>query len=676
MATGKSITYNGITWGFTHNVTYGYYINGDPWVLANPGGGVEVSSITPQATVGSLVNGIHQDKHGSQLNHHWTIRGDNQGMHGKVDFPNSTSYVYSRPENWAIQNGNPLSNSNRKLLTPGNSLVSSESTEIASLLTQGTSENRTAIKRIAILTCVSSAPSDGSFRPSYAAVDKTSYVTSSDLDYTILADIESSSVSSLMPSSTAYDALCSALKYPMMGFGSRGWGSFAHEAFNNIACDGYGVGTATFQNAAIAYVNTNIVSLANKKVLANYIVQRGIDLLYSLERGNVIPGTSGRTYTDWNAGGGHNNSFEAPLIFLLALLNPDHILVSRIKAILQADQDINPLSDTPIFQRRNQLFTVASSYVTTSNNWLAAYWSSVLGASATLAYQTSDVGLPEWAMTHQQFGSIPPQRKGWSYQEVSAALTAIGQPASLANNFYVGYRHCCTANLWIPLVFAYKVMGIEKLVYSDEQGRYVERYLRRDRYGPYPESFADGWIDNSVDTRYINDADTAAVVDQNISTRFGRELYEANIQQAFKGARTAGTYAASIPVSSVESIGISTNKNIYLTASAPLSAGIPSPIYCHGLSGFAPTDLMVVFVFNAEDQLDKPFNILGAKLYSIFAASQFNFTLLPGSSTGVVNIPSIAGARGYEYLLQALLVRVVNNELEITSTNALKVTLV
>lgn len=675
MATGKSITYNGITWGFTHNVTYGSYINGDPWVLANPGGGVEVSSITPQATVGALVNGVYQDKHGSQLNHHWTIR-NGQGMHGKVDWPNKTSESYNRPDNWAIQNGSPISNANRKLLLPNNSLISSESTEAAFFFADGSSQNRTAIKRIAILTCVSSIPVDGSFRPSYASLNKTSYVTSADLDYTVLANIESSSVSSLMPSSTAYDALCSALKYPMMGFGSLGWASFSHEAFNNIACDGYGVGTATFQNAALAYINTNSISLANKKVIANYIVQRGIDLLFSLEKGNVIPGSVGRTYTNWNAGGGHNNSFEAPLVFLLALLNSEHVLVSRIKAILQADKDINPLSDAPIFQRRNQLFTVAQSYVTAANNWLASYWSNVLAASSTFAYQTSDIGLPDWAMTHQQFGSIPPQRKGWSQLEASAALISVGQSPSLAGNFYTGYRHCCTGNTWIPLVFAYKAMGIENLVYSDEQGRYVERYLRRDRYGPYPESFADGWIDNSVGTRYINDADTAAVVDLNISTRFGRELYEANVQQAFKGSRSDGTYAASIPVSAVESIGMSTNKDIYLTASAPLSAGVPSPIYCHGLSGFSPTDLMVVFVFNAEDQLDKPFNILGAKLYSIYALSQFNFTLLPGSSTGVVNIPSISGARGYEYLLQALLVRVVNNELEITSTNALKVTLV
>lgn len=676
MATGKSITYNGITWGFTHNVTYGYYINGDPWVLANPGGGVEVSSITPQATVGSLVNGIHQDKHGSQLNHHWTIRNNFQGMHGKVDFPNSTSYNYRRSDNWAIQNGSPLSNSNRKLLTPNNSLISSESTEAAFLLTPGTGENRTAIKHIAILTCVSSIPVDGAFRPSYAEDDKASYVTSSDIDYTVLANIESSSVSSLLPSATVYDALCSTLKYPMMGFGSQGWATFAYEAYNNIACDGYGVGPATFQNIALAYINTNIISLDDKKVIANYLIQRGIDVLASLERGNVIPGSSGQTYTNWIAGGGHNNSFEVPLIFLLAMLNSNHEYVSRIKVILQADQDINALTTPAIFQRKNQLFTVTNSYVSSSQSWLSSFWPSLSSVSSSLTYQTSDVGLPEWAMTHQQFGAVPPQRKAWSKEEVSSILASASQSPALASNFYNPYRHCCTSILWLPLVFAFKAMGIEKLVYNDEVGRYVERYLRRNRYGPFPESFADGWIDYALNIQFINSPDTALNTALNISTRFGRELYEANVQQAFKGARTAGTYAASIPVSSVESIGMSTNKDIYLTASAPLSAGIPSPIYCHGLSGFSPTDLMVVFVFNAEDQLDKPFNILGAKLYSIYALSQFNFTLLPGSTTATVNIPSITSARGYEYLLQALLVRVVNNELEITSTNALKVTLI
>ena len=191
--TGQSISYNGITWNFSHTVVSGQYITGDPWVLANPNGGVELSSITPQCVLGTNA----EDVHGSMTDLHWTnmtapgSTGIKQGFHGSSTPNNNTAGPngsnYDRDLNFALvdQGGGsytPISASNRKILPVNTSLISCESSPVDYIYAPGSSSNRTQIRRQAILTCVSSVPVDGAFRPAFSLQgEKESLITSADL---------------------------------------------------------------------------------------------------------------------------------------------------------------------------------------------------------------------------------------------------------------------------------------------------------------------------------------------------------------------------------------------------------------------------------------------------------------------------------------------------------------
>ena len=60
---------------------------------------------------------------------------------------------------------------------------------VVSTISRPSEISKTAVKTAAILTVLSQAPAEGSFRPPYSGTDKTIYFNKSDLDYTKLSNL-------------------------------------------------------------------------------------------------------------------------------------------------------------------------------------------------------------------------------------------------------------------------------------------------------------------------------------------------------------------------------------------------------------------------------------------------------------------------------------------------------
>lgn len=702
----RSITYHGITWGFTHDVSAGQYINGDWWVLASQNGGVELSSITPNCVLGpSSVRGItnggdplwatkFEDRNGSMVNPHfysYRYRGyPNSGGAGHPGDSKTPSHgfhgsgvagteTYLRATNWAVvQNGSNysiISNSNRKTLRPGESLVSCDSSVPNN---HWGARFDCAIRKQAILTCIATSlsnpniPTSNDFRPPYSSsgiTGKQSYFSASDIQYEILNNINASSVSALAPSSTYFNYFTSALKHPNLVYAHEGM-AYGLQAAENTMTDGYSQAVAVHQNSALAYINTNLLSTANKAIIANYLIQRGIDIYGVLKYCVDNSQYAALGFPRWTAGGGgHGNSIKANLIFLLGMLKPGY--KKEAVRTLMRTLDTYRVTTRPIFQEDAQLFEVSSNsigYGTAQN--VPSRYSSI---SSLCTYQASDVGSVAWRRYHEI--SVTSQtheaKKLWSSEEVQSVISAIsGYVESDINYFWNPYRQCCTAIVWAPMMFAFKAMGIEKLIDNSVINRYTSIYNARQANGPYPHRGSGStWLTNSTPLNIVNESLGTYSSIGSISTEFANALFDAYVKPAFKGG--TGTYLGATPVSGVESISLPTASSIYLDCSTPFVAGQTNIVYCKGLN-VVNNDFMWLYVASKNQWLENNVEALGVKYIISGALWQFPFTTTVGSNIASISIPIPLGTVGQEYIAQALVITSATGQPVVYSTNALK----
>lgn len=701
----NSITYNGITWNFTHSVSAGQYINGDWWVLASPSNGVEISSITPQVVLGEplYITGlnsnwdtVHQDRNGSVLNPHFTRdryqgtaeiggapgpdgKSPSHGFHGSsIGFlPNGFSWKnYKRSTNWAVTTDSqgsaiPINSTYRKILPVGNSLVSCDST-----LPGGISPNggRTNIRRHATLTCVSAYPGSAAFRPAYSYSDKSVLCTSADIDYTVLGNINASDVSSLAPSTTYFDVLVSGLKYPFMGYQSQSV-TYGYIGSDDCLAEPYGRDVAVIQNTALAYINTNLISSANKVTLANYLIQRGLDILGSIEESFATSSTIGLPAWKWS-GGGQQHSYEVPIVFLLGMLKPG-ALKERVREVLEI---CKTWYDThyAVFVSDSILFEVSSQHLTATQNKLKNFYPQYSAVSSHLTFQTSDIGMAEWRRVNDgNSTNAMEEYKAWSQDEAIYYMSS--QPSYFsghADAFWNAYRICCSHLVFYPVSFAWKAMGIEKLMNNKYYNRCLARYDQRQTFGPFPEAGYGGYTHWSTATNVVNGAGTGFTALQSISTQFATKLYQKWVHNSMQGPSGAGTIAASLPVSGIESLSLPTDPSIYIECSGPFIAGQTNYVYCKGVQNYNAGDYMNLFVAVNDQWAERYIDILGAKLQIGGSITVFPFVKAQNSSYATLSLFIPLHLKGEEYVFQAILVNVVNNELNINSTNALKVKIV
>ncbi len=346
----SSIKRNIFTWTFDKSYPCGKYANGDYWVV----GPVNITSISPKSETksnGRIVNGSVINPNGGQ----WVSQGFDSHMGGWTD--SNAKYVAS------LNVGRNVSASSILKVNNGSSLISTFS-HIA-LNANGQPDpsvfQRPTIADLAILTVVSSAPANGSFRPPYAGTDKTHHWNKSNLNYNILRKFNLSGGPS--PDSMAgtfekgwfeLDTSEMGRNYHPKNHGQNEYGAYFNEVLGN----------------AMLSLHLNYTD-AQKETLYIRLVQYGIDIYGVAKTGG-----------NWYAAGGFNAGRKPALVLAAVALNDTNI---KKYANAQSAQGW-------IFHEDFQTFYVTQGDI--------GQWVDNSDGRGRVPYQQSDLGLAEWGEQH------------------------------------------------------------------------------------------------------------------------------------------------------------------------------------------------------------------------------------------------------------------------------------
>ena len=386
-----SVSRHGITWTFDRDRVTGVYANGDPWVV----GPVVITSISPQPTVG---------RNGSMLN---PSLGNRQAFDDRY-----------------IATYNPYDNNlNVGIKLP---LTVAANSSLISSISSVDYKQWGLTQMFAVLTCVSSAPSAGSFRPAYmGAPIKTSPWNVSSLNFSKLQKLPTTGFTTI-PNWATYEADFEKLWFEM----DLAWtGRYLHAPYQ--AANGYGKDMAIKTGDVALMLNMNFSDEVKRKLLINY-VQYGIDIA-------GIRAAGGR----WYDTGGHNIGRLAPLMVAATALDD---------ASLKARLDGTQLG----FSEYCQTF-----FVTQADVDRVRY---TADGRPRLPYTSADIGMPEWGETHTD----NPTRDG--------------------NNWNAYYRDICGGQLTAPAMAA-RVMGIRSLSKWEPMYLYQERHLNYEQGPTYQGEF-------------------------------------------------------------------------------------------------------------------------------------------------------------------------------------------
>jgi len=347
----NSLTQFGITWFFDKEYQVGKFANGDHWVL----GPIEIIKITPRSVSGERV------MNGSMLNPVNEIQGYDSAMYAR--YSSDTSYNDSLNVALNILAENPL------VITQDNSLVSTISIDTAG--------GRPQLETAAILTVVGSIPAEGSFRPSYATVDKTIRYNKTELDYSKLRKLP----------------LVSGVLHPndQVKYFERPWidhapdwtGRYMHPKLNmpDYGRDmAYLIGNAGL-SLMLDYTNKE------KEALLVRLVQFGIDTYGLAQMGGT-----------WRDNGGHMLGRKLPMLLAGVILN---------------DQDIINMANGEknlIFQEDRQTWTVSDSDV--------GKYVLYTDQKPRETYKLEDIGMPEWGEKHTSAESRDDRRWEAGYRKI------------------------------------------------------------------------------------------------------------------------------------------------------------------------------------------------------------------------------------------------------------------
>jgi hypothetical protein len=373
-----SVTQYGITWTFDTDYTVGQFANGDYYVV-DPGGGVSITNISNNFHNGLDLSTVDYD--GSDVDCDWTseITKPDHGLDNR-------SAYYSSDQN--INKSLPYT------LTGGKSLLSAISWQSGDAgIPADALSGRPYLKRIAILTCLSSSVGATAFRPSYAVGQKTIYYTTS-LRSSLLPAL--SSPESANQETTAGYALW-----------TQGPWTDLHSSWNSETLrptDNYqsGTGTSASYNKHVVTKYGDAIlgalldsgDVGDKTQLIINLVQIGIDYYGLLQNG-----------ARWIADGGHQHGYKLPILFAGLMLNDS--------GMLSIGEDYLP--DTRTFQDDNTFYISASDWHPTrtvcgdktaegGNNYVgdcescATFYADRQYNSADHPNGTAEWGLRHWAM--------------------------------------------------------------------------------------------------------------------------------------------------------------------------------------------------------------------------------------------------------------------------------------
>lgn len=341
---GTSISYQGITWTFNTTYTYGYYANGDPWVLAQSGTVRIISISPPSSSSGAEMNG-------SMINP-TPLDGTDQGYDQDL-WAGYANYISSMNDALDVSTGNPL------VLNAGDSLVSTISFTTRLL--------RPQLESASVLTAVSTAPPVGSFRPPYSGTHKSFASALPTKDNLRTDQLKSLSPSFSAPTLAEIESL---FEYVWLDHVPN----WLEERLGHSKMASYGRDKAEDVGLATLLLNMDF-SLAEKETLLIRVIQTGIDLYgIALESDEV-----------WILNGGHASGRLWPIIFAGILLDYEPM------------KNIRLYHPDMMFGEIDQTFYVTQENVDITHS---AEWAPVTATGDPEPYEKTDIGMAEWGIEH------------------------------------------------------------------------------------------------------------------------------------------------------------------------------------------------------------------------------------------------------------------------------------
>lgn len=405
----KSIEQHGITWTFSEPVQYGQFVNGDYWVI-DPGNGIKIINISPgystHPETGRAMNGSMVDPASSD-----------QGYDG------FNSYNPALNVSIGITPEKPL------VLTGKVSLVSTKSN-----LDAGVS-NKPYVNAASVLTCLSSPPPEGSFRPGISSKTKTLH-NFKDVDIAKLKSLACPPVIT-KPSISTY---AGHLQMVWLTHSGSWTGVYMRPTASGL--DKYYF-PGTFSTAALM-LHLDYSTEEKKPLLINFL-QLGIDIYSFIENGGK----------GWPPDGGHSNGRKWPILFAGIMLD-----YPPMKNIGQISGDYlysgghgsaNPPSDYIHFAEDGQTFYVAQSDVDITNG---TTWKADSRNGTPYPYAVSMIQMPEWGIRYSTHPTL--SNSAWTaiYRTIGS-----GPPA------------------WAGTAMAAYIMGAKAFWNHNAHFDYLDRYM-------------------------------------------------------------------------------------------------------------------------------------------------------------------------------------------------------
>lgn len=333
----------GVTYHFSKPVEYGYYWNGDVFVVSN-GQDVTITRIEPESATdaGRIVNGTMLQPHESV---------------GKTGFDSAAG---KGPSFSADDNDDP-GYTGASLTVAFDAYPNGASVvKAVSLPDLSAQRDRSSIDKFSVLTVTPETPPEGAFRPAVSGDDKTSVYTVADLDF---SKLQSVAPVPGQPDISEFDHLKTATFVSWSG-GSEGLRYLHPNAYH----DGYG--DYQLDDLVDAFVALHSdSSTAEKQDLYAALVQTGLDYAGAVQNG-----------VSWIPDGGHNNEYKPFVVLAASALNSEDLT--------QAAQTPGAFSEDKQFQyvEEDDIGRDVFNFVINKNP--------ILGST----YQEMQLGMPEWVI--------------------------------------------------------------------------------------------------------------------------------------------------------------------------------------------------------------------------------------------------------------------------------------
>ena len=394
-----SVSHNGITWTFDGTYEVGTFIDGSPFVVGQP----TVVSIDPptQVVFGNWI----RHPNNPQNTDHW----ENGSM---LNIPSAMhSHGISDRMYWRYSPGFYDHNLNVAAqlplqLSPGDTLISADSYD--GLIDENNPHHSKSVDYYGYLTVLDATPPAESFRPPFIGLPnkQVEYTTAN------LRDVSTLPKLSLPPGSPSAASALGGLTAACYGDQVADW---KKELTVHETCRVYGRDYATDIGNLAALLIADIPD-TDKQLVANFVVQRGIDL-YAIA-------TNGGHFNLYN-NGGHHHGRIVPILFAGYMLNHSGML-NLVASTNTANQ----------YFGEDQFFYVDQNDINSGR------------------YLPGDLGMAEWGIRH---GTDPTKdNRSWG---------AI-------------YRQCCTGNSLYAHTLTIMALGLEDKLRNESQLDYQSRYYQ------------------------------------------------------------------------------------------------------------------------------------------------------------------------------------------------------